>query len=299
MDGALSWVVTAIGALVVLAALRDVFHTLWHPTGSGGLSSRVASGVWRLSRWRRRHAGTGMLAGPTAMVLVIVAWVLAVVLGCSLVYWPHLTDGFLLGGELDPDGRAGWLDAFYVSMVTLATLGFGDIVPSASWLRIVVPLQALIGFALLTASVTWVLQIYPALVRRRVLALRLSGLRLTSIDRLFGDPQGQLAASLLADLAGDLVQIRVDLTQYSETYYFRDGAEEASLAAMLGTAVTLYEASRTSARQDVRFAGELLGNAVADYARVLDDQFIQRGNGVAATLEAYAADHGHHVVRPG
>jgi hypothetical protein len=36
----------------------------------------------------------------------------------------------------------------------VATLGFGDIVPESEWLRIVVPAQALIGFALLTAAVT-------------------------------------------------------------------------------------------------------------------------------------------------
>ncbi|MFC7876169.1 ion channel [Isoptericola sp. NPDC057391] len=35
-------------------------------------------------------------------------------------------------------------------------VGFGDIVPTTPWLRLATtPLQALIGFALLTAAVSW------------------------------------------------------------------------------------------------------------------------------------------------
>ncbi|MFF8942469.1 potassium channel family protein [Streptomyces sp. NPDC014864] len=65
----------------------------------------------------------------------------------------------------------------YLSLVTVATLGLGDIAPSADWLRIVAPLEAMVGFVLLTATVSWILGIYPALARRRALALRISQLR--------------------------------------------------------------------------------------------------------------------------
>jgi hypothetical protein len=175
----------------------------------------------------------------------------------------------------------------------VATLGFGDIVPESEWLRIVVPAQALIGFALLTAAVTWVLQIYPALTRRRSLAIRLALLRRVEAARLVADPDGQLAAPLLESLAADLVQARVDLTQYAETYYFRDGDDEASLPAMLGVAAGLAAAAEGSGRFDVRIGGELLGHAVDDFTRLVDAQFLRCGGGVAEVIEAYAADHGH------
>ena len=93
------------------------------------------------------------------MVVVVLAWVALIVLGWTLVYWPHLEDGFFITGALQETSRGGFLDALYLSMVTVATLGFGDIVPTDEWLRIAVPVQALLGFALLTAAVTWVLQI--------------------------------------------------------------------------------------------------------------------------------------------
>src|SRR5436190_1908061 len=99
--------------------------------------------------------------------------------------------------------------------------------------------EALLGFVLLTAAVTWVLQIYPALTRRRALAIRLSLLRRADAVRVLAEEDVPMAANLLEDLAGELVQVRVDLVQYAETYYFRDGEESVSLPANITTAIEL------------------------------------------------------------
>jgi hypothetical protein len=288
------WVVTGVGLAVVLATLRDIVHTLWHPSGRGGLGRTVLAAVWRAGRARQGHRRASVLAGPLAMVVVVVSWVAAIVLGWTLLYWPHL-EGFFISEELRQTSRGGFLDALYLSMVTVATLGFGDIVPTEEWLRIAVPVQALLGFALLTATVTWVLQIYPALTRRRALAIRLSLLRRADAVRVLSEEDVPMAANLLEDLAGELVQARVDLTQYAETYYFRDGEESASLAASIGTAVQLAHAAERSPRPDMRFAGRLLDTALADFARLLDEQFLRVGGSTEAVLAAYTADHGHPV----
>jgi hypothetical protein len=277
----------------VLVALRDIFHTLWHPSGRGGVGRKIVATIWRAGRPRRGHHRIRVLAGPLAMVVVVLAWVALVVLGWTLVYWPHLADGFFISDSLEQTSRGGLLDALYLSMVTVATLGFGDIVPTEEWLRIAVPLQALLGFALLTAAVTWVLQIYPALTRRRALAIRLSLLRRADAVRVFAEEDVPMAANLLADIAAELVHARVDLTQYAETYYFRDGEESASLAATIGTAVRLADAAGTSPRADMRFAGSLLDTALGDFARLLDEQFLRVGGPPRAVLAAYSADHGH------
>jgi hypothetical protein len=287
------WLVTASGAAVVLLALRDIFHTLWHPSGRGGFSRRVMAAVWRAGRPRRGRRRVSVLAGPLAMGFVVVTWVALVGLGWTLVYWPHLAGGFVVGPGGGPAGRGGILDALYVSMVTVATLGFGDIVPTDEWLRVAVPVEALLGFALLTAAVTWVLQVYPALTRRRVLAVRLSLLDRTDAVRTLARDDVPVIASVLESLAVDLVQARVDLKQYAETYYFRDGEEAESLAANVATAARLAHAATGSPRADVRFTGRLLATALTDLARLLDEQFLRVGGDLDDVLAAYAADHGH------
>jgi hypothetical protein len=288
----LDWLVTAVGVAVVATALRDIFHTLWHPTGRGGLSRRVMAAVWRAGRGARRRGEAGSLAGPLAMVAVVLTWTALVVGGAALAYWPHMTEGFALGSSLDADQRGGFPDALYLSVVTTATLGFGDVVPTAGWLRIAVPVQAFIGFVLLTAAVTWVLQLYPALIRRRALAVRLATLRDVDTAAMLGSEDGTLAVQVLDGLAGSFSQTRVDLTQYAETYYFRDGAPESSLPAMAPVAAELAGSAEQAPSGDVRLAGAVLGAALADYLRVVDEHFLHRRAPVGELLTAYAADHG-------
>ncbi|MGR7026894.1 potassium channel family protein [Geodermatophilus sp. URMC 62] len=280
-----TWLATAVGILLVLLVLRDVVHTLWHPSGRRGLSRRLMQALWRAGR-RSRRSGTGFLGGPMAMVVVVLAWVLLLVVGWTLVYWPHLPDGFVYGSGLAAD-RGGPLDAAYLSLVTLATLGFGDIVPQDPWLRLAVPVQALIGFVLLTAAVTWVLQVYPALSRRRALALRLALLRRAAL------PAAAVGAGLLRELAVDLAQVRIDVTQHAETHYFRDVDPETALPLQLPVALDLAEAAACSADAQVRTAAQLLQLALEDLTGVLDRQFLHRGATVRERLAAYADDHGH------
>jgi hypothetical protein len=190
------------------------------------------------------------------------------------------------------------VDAVYLSSMTVSTLGFGDIVPADAWLRIVVPAQGLMGFGLLTAAVSWIVQVYPALTRRRALAVRLTLTRPAVRDGLLSEPDSVLAAVVLESLATELIQVRVDLTQYAETYYFRDGPD-AALPATIGIAADMAAEGRRSARADVRLAARMLDDALDDFARVLDDQFLQLEGSRSEVLAAYAEAHDHESAGSG
>jgi hypothetical protein len=299
VSGALGWSVTGAGVVLVLVALRDIFHTIWHPGGRGGLTRRVMVGVWSLGRGGPRRRWLHHLSGPLAMVVVVFVWLTMIVLGWALVYWPHLSGGFLYSTGLDPAEHDGIGDALYLSAVTLGTLGFGDIAPLAPWLRIAVPVESLIGFALLTAAVSWVLEVYPALTRRRSLAVRLAQLRKVDTHALLRRGGSAVAPALLLDLASAVAQLRGYLTQYAETYYFRDGDQEASLPAMFGVLLALAEEARRSEEPDLSFAGELLRVSAEDYLRVIDVMFLGVGGSSAQICAAYADDHRHEAATSG
>lgn len=299
MSGALGWAVTAAGLVLVLVALRDIFSTIWHPGGRGGLSRRLMTGMWVLGRRARHRRRLHHLSGPLAMVAVVFVWLSLIVLGWALVYWPHLPEGFLYSAGLEPAEHDGLADALYLSSVTLGTLGFGDISPVEPWLRFAVPVEALIGFALLTAAVSWVLEVYPALTRRRSLAVRLAQLRKVDILGLLRSGRSAAAPGLLLDLAGAVAQLRGDLTQYAETYYFRDGDPEASLPAMFPVLLALADEARRSADPDLRFAGQLLAVSAEDYLRVIDADFLGVGGSVHDICAAYADDSRHEAAAYG
>ncbi|KUL22201.1 potassium channel family protein [Streptomyces regalis] len=286
----MEWLVSLVGAGLVMISLRDLFHTLWHPTRHGGLSRLVMTALWRLARRFRARRRVVGLVGPLAMVTVVGMWAGTVILGWAIVYWPHMPESFAFSPGSKAAQEPALLDSLYLSLVTVATLGLGDIAPGEGWLRVVSPLEALVGFALLTATVSWVLAIYPALTRRRVLAIRLALLRdaeptTQQIDCTAG-------ALLLDSLATEVVRVRIDFTQYAEAYYFHDGEDHSSLAAMVGYAAALAQRGQTARQPEVRLAGDLLAGALRDLAAILDQRFLHTGGTPADVFAAYAADHG-------
>ena|SRR5215208_290205 len=116
------------------------------PPGSNRSSARSA--------WARfeeiADAAQQALAGRTVLtargprrpgVGCFASWAGLLVLGWTLVFLPHVPERFhrATAGPADSD----LVEALNVSLVTLTTLGFGDVTPDAAWWRVVVPIEAL------------------------------------------------------------------------------------------------------------------------------------------------------------
>ncbi|MBC2906642.1 potassium channel family protein [Streptomyces cupreus] len=288
--------ISLVGAVVVMVILRDVFHTLWHPTRHGGLSRIVITALWRLSARtspRRRAAG---VAGPLGMACVVAMWTCGVALGWAVIYWPHMPEGFVFSSTLEPAEHSRPVDALYISLVIVGTLGLGDIAPAEAWLRVVAPLESLVGFALLTATVSWVLGIFPALARRRTLALRICHLRCAGLtDEELNSDAG---ATVLDTLAADFARVSVDFAQYPESYYFHDGTGDTALAPNIGYAAELADRTRQSRHPAARIASAVLAAALDDLAAVLDERFLHTEGRRPQILAAYARDHGVEASHP-
>lgn len=281
------WLITAAGGVLVLAILVDIFHTLANPGRQGLLSRLVHTTIWRLSR---RSAWSG----PLAMLTVIGIWGACAVLGWALVYWPHMPEGFTFPAGSPAAQDPAFLDALYVSLVTISTLGFGDVFPASGWLRVANPLEAVFGFALLTVAVSWVLQVYPALSRRRALALRLSVLDRAGTREALSELDPAVASTLLHGLAADIVGARVDLGDYAETYYFREHRRDSALPATLGFAHELGTVATQSPQADVQLAGHVLLLSVADLLAVVGARFLREPTAGLDPMDAYFRDHRHH-----
>jgi len=288
----MEWVFTLVGVLLVAAVVRDVFHTLFHPVGHGSIAPQVMKAVWRLLRLLPADRRIATLTGPLGIAVVVLTWGFMAVVGWTLIYFAQMPEGFAYGSELNPAARHDLIDSLYLSLVTISTLGFGDVVPASVSLRLVAPFEALFGFMLLTAAVSWVLEIYPALHRRRVLAMQLSTLR-RAREAVPDAGIDDVPVDVLTSLAASVVEARNDFTQYGATYYFRDLEVDASLAASLEYATQLAAEACASSRPQMRMAGALMSTAVDSLAEVLDQEFLQLGGDTVQVVQAYAADHRH------
>jgi hypothetical protein len=216
--------------------------------------------------------------------------------GWALVYWPYMPGSFLYSTGLSPSASAGFIDALYLSLTTLTTLGYGDITPTDGVLRILSPLQALIGFGLLTASVTWVLSIYPALSRRRTLAQEVVLLHAAESkgEKDVSKMDPQTVEQLLQNLASRLAGVRNDLLQFRVTYYFHGTDEHSALAAGLPYLARLAQKGQGEDLPDeVHLGSDMLQTALDNFAATLASRFllIDHTATTSKILEAYARDH--------
>ena len=283
--------ISAAGLLVVLVALWDIFHTLWHPGGFGRIARRVFQLVW----WATKHvlpSHTRQLAGPIGILGTVALWTGLVVIGWTLVYLPHMPEGFYFGSALRPGQSSDALTALYLSLVSVATLGFGDVTPADPVLRLLAPFEALLGFVLLTAAISWILQVYPALGRRRSVAKRLSILRSTYASGVVAGGDSCVASRMLDAVTDGVIQAETDLLQYAESYYFLEEEEELSLAATLPYALELAEAGRESSSREVHLSADMLRAAVESLASRLERTYLKTGSAAPEVLASYGADHG-------
>ncbi len=283
---------TLVGIALIAVALRDIFDVLFHPAGRAAIARRIVLGVSTLAGRVSRRRRVALLVGPTSYIIVVGTWAGLLALGWAFVFWPQLPAGFTFDRGLDPAAHTGFLDALYISLVNLTSLGYGDISPAASLLRILSPVETLFGLGLLTASISWLISIYNAISRRDALADEVHLARATEerLGEKLADADPRLLESMLASFAGQLIRVRRDLIHFPINHYFRTQEEERALAGLLPFLSALAaEAGESGRPHELRVRAEVLGMAIDDYASTLRGRLFFGGDTTDATLESYRA----------
>lgn len=287
---------TILGVALIALALRDVFDVLFHPLGRGMIARRVVQGVAALARRAPRPSGTpGLLAGPLSYIAVVATWATLLAIGWALVFMPQLPQGFHFDSALDPSRHSGFVDALYVSLVNLTSLGYGDISPASPLLRILGPVETMFGLGLLTASISWLISIYGAISRRDSLAHEVA-LAKQAEERLgekLADGDPGLLEAMLASFSEQLIRVRRDVIHFPIVHYFRTEDEERALAGLLPFLGSLAdEAAEESRPHSLRVRAEVLRLAIDDFAETLRLRLRMRGESTDETLHHYQSDHG-------
>lgn len=285
------WLWTAVpGACIVGFAFWEIFQDLFHPTLRGSFSDWVGRSTFRL--FRRHRPSLLSMAGPLTLLIVIFSWAFFQALGFALIYWVAFPADFQLNPSTQSEAAHGFWMVLYYSLEVITTLGLGDVLPKTDWLRLLATFQALVGFALLTASLSYIVLIYPALGRLRSLARRTAILveaeRKTGVDVVSrgGEP-------LISDLADSVVQARIDFIHFPLIYYFHSGHRHSAPGYALPYLLRFAErGSKPEIPDRVRLAAALLQGALDDLARVLARRFVKASSEESAEVfKAYANDH--------
>jgi hypothetical protein len=286
-----------VGAVIVAVVLWEVFHDLFHPSGAGALTNVVGRAYFRLLRG---HPARLSAAGPLALVTIILVWVFALVVGFALLYFPFFPQDFRTSGGALPSGVHPFTVSMYISAETLTTLGYGDYPPHSLAMRIIATAQGLVGFAILTASVSEIVLIYPALTRMRHLALGVHDL--VEAEKSSGIDVADTASDVvLAALSNAVTHARIDLVHFPVLYFFAPMAPDASIANWTGALERFAKEARGEDRPaHVRLVAASLDQALDDLAWLLAKRFLKIGNDCPRdqVFEALARYHGvERVIR--
>lgn len=286
---------TLLGIALILAALRDIFDVLFHPLGRGIIARRIVRGVTGIARRLPGGGGTaGLLAGPLSYAAVVATWAALLAVGWALVFYPQLPEGFNFDQSLDPAEHSGFLDALYVSLVNLTSLGYGDISPATPLLRILGPVETMFGLGLLTASISWLISIYSAISRRDALAHEVHLIKEAEeqLGEKLADADPALLERMLTSFADQLIRTRRDVIHFPITHFFRTEDEERALAGLLPFLSSLVEeASEEGRPHALRMRAEVLRMAIDDFAETLRVRLQIRGETTEAILKHYQSDH--------
>jgi Ion channel len=287
---------TVLGVGLIALALRDIFDVLFHPLGRGMIARTIVRTLAAAARRAPRRTGSlGLLAGPIGYIAVVATWAALLAVGWALIFWPQLPQGFHFDPGLDPAAHSGFLDALYVSLVNLTSLGYGDISPSAPWLRVLGPVETMFGLGLLTAGISWLLSIYNAISRRDSLAHEVA-LAKEAEERLgekLADADPDLLATMLAGFSEQLIRSRRDIIHFPIVHYFRTEDEERALAGLLPFLGSLAdEAAEEERPHALRVRAEILRMALDDFAATLRTRLRIPGESTDETLRQYQSDHG-------
>jgi len=226
----LRWLEHLLGALLMLLVLLDVFLTVLYARAGTGLVSRLhARLTWRLFRAVSKPFGRARgivlsLAGPAILVSLVLLWMFLLAAGAAFIIHPNLGASVRASsGETPTD----FLTALFAAGSSISLVGASNFSPQTGGFRLLYIFNSIVGTALTSLTLTYLMQVYNALQRRNKLGLHLE---LSSAET--GDaaeliaglgPEGKFDAgySDLSKLAGDVAQAKESHHFYPVLFYFR------------------------------------------------------------------------------
>ncbi len=273
-----------VGIVLIGVVLLDAFETVVLPRrvahgawlarlviwASWHLWSCPARGPWRSGERRETYLS---FYGPSALLLLIGVWATGLIGGFALLL-RGLGAPFVATG-----GGAGFGTTLYGSGTTFFTLGLGDVLPHTALGRLLVVLEAGVGFAFLALIISYMPVLAQAFSQREV--------NVALLDARAGSPPS--AAELLrrhagVDLPGALAQVLLEGERWAAelleshlsypllAFYRSQHAEQSWLAGLtmiLDVAALVLVGMDGAPTRPARLAFAMARHAAADLSHIL------------------------------
>ncbi|WP_049928070.1 potassium channel family protein [Halopiger goleimassiliensis] len=269
----------AAGLVLLLAVTLDIlWTTLWVDGGSGPLSSRLTTGLWRgLRRTTGNRSRALSLAGPLILAATLALWIGLLWLGWTLLF---ASDTWALVST-HTGTPADWPGRFYYVAYTMFTNGNGDYTPTSDGWEIASSFTTATGMAFVTLAVSYVLAVLGAVSEKRSFASDVTGLgeRPEAFVRAsWTDDEFRGVELPLHSIADDLSLLADQHKSYPILHYYHsETSDRASAVAVpiLDDALTLYRHGVDESVEPNPTLVEDARSSVDSYLQTLDTAFIE------------------------
>ncbi|ELY58466.1 potassium channel family protein [Natronococcus jeotgali] len=269
----------AVGTVVLIAVIVDIIWTaLWVDGGSGPLSGRLTTAVWRgLRILTRDHPRALSIAGPLILTLTLSMWIALLWLGWTFLF----AGGDVALVDSQTGAPADWTGRLYYVAYTMFTNGNGDYSPTTGVWEIASSFTTATGMAFVTLGVSYILTVIGAVSEKRAFANSVTGLgeRSEEFVRAGWTDEGFDGLDLpVESLAADLSELADQHKAYPILHYYHsEKGERASAMAVpvFDEAMTLF---RYGVDDDVQLDPALVENARSStdsYLDTLETAFIE------------------------
>lgn len=178
------------GILIVVFVISDVLNSTLAPRGTGFITERLRSGLWRFFLWLSNNNGQSKLLNYAGM-LTVIAWLLGWIgflwLGNFLIF---LSDpvSVLVSGSM---GTASPLEKLYFIGYVLSTMGNGDLLPNGDGWRIYTAVISFSGFIIITLGLTYLVPVLSAEMGKRKASIFIHSLGTSPQDILLNAWDGK------------------------------------------------------------------------------------------------------------
>lgn len=256
-----------LGILLLLAGLIEgLWTSIWVDGTSAPLTSRVTTGIWKLFRLcipSRKHKALS-LAGPVILATTVFMWIFLIWLGWTLIFYSNPSSLYIPDKSFTP----AFEDVCWYVAYVMFTVGNGDFLPVQGVWQILSALVAFTGMAMVTLSITYILQVITAVNNKRAFSSEVTGIAKTPeefvIKQWTGEDFGAMELQLNS-LSGQLAKLNEQHLSFPILHYYHAARVEKSMdvaVAILDDALNIIklgmdkkylppETILTSARQSV------------------------------------------------
>lgn len=217
------------GASLLLLVIIDFFYTTLSVNGAGLITKAVSSLSHKIIQLLVKLMGRSIyrFSGMINSILLLLAWIIVVWLGLYLVFTSNPEAITHTSGRM----ANNW-ERLYYTGYTLSTLGMGEFNPSTAFFGILTSCFSFFGFIFFTSSMTYLISVSSAVIKKRTLARSIQNLGKTPerIAKKFLDLETFYSYQQILTLQHLIDNHFINYQAYPVLHYFIHPEAEVSLS---------------------------------------------------------------------